>query len=417
MLFVGKRRVQVADDLAEVTSIDHAAECDPVEAEMTSAGVNKIWQGVEHLYRAGIHPAVTLVLRRRGQIVLKRSIGCVRGNEPGHAGPVHVLHPDAPQCLFSASKAVTALLVFKLIDQGKLSLDDLITDYIPEFGQGGKGHITLLELMTHRAGVAFIPKQHRHPELLRDYDRVVRLICETPSQDRGRKVQSYHALTGGFIIGEIIRRVTDRELNDVLHEWLGKPLGCQYLSYGIAPEYRDQVPLNVVTGQPLIWPFNHWMERIVAVPFEDAVTASNEDVFMSSVVPAGNMYASADDLCRVFEMLLNGGRWNGEQVLSEDSVATAIRPVNGIRLDRTILMPMSYSPAFMLGMDPMGLYGPGSGDAFGHLGFLNLLGWADPRRDISATFLNTGKSLALPGMLRLFGVLGAINKACKPVVA
>ena len=417
MLLVGKRRVQVAEDLAEVTQIDHAAECDPVDVEMTSAGVNHIWQSVEHLYRAGVHPALTLVLRRRGQVVIKRSIGCVRGNGPGHTGPVHALEPDAPQCLFSASKAVTALLIFKLIDQGKLSLDDKVTKYLPEFAQGGKGHITLLDLMTHRAGVPFIPKEYRDPDLLRDFDRVVKIICAADSQDSGKRQQSYHALTGGFIIGEIIRRVSDLELNEALSEWLSKPLGCQYLSYGIEPKYRDQVPLNVVTGQPLLWPINHYMERIVAIPFEDAVAASNEDAFMSSIVPAGNMYASADDLCKVFEMLLNGGSWNGEQVLSRASVKAAIRPMGKARIDRTILLPMRYSPAFMLGQDPFGLYGPGCGDAFGHLGFLNLLGWADPRRDISATFLNTGKSLALAGVARLFRVLIAINKECGRVVA
>ncbi len=417
MLFVGKRRVQVAEDLAEVTRIDHAAECDPVEAEMTSAGVNHIWQTVEHLYRSGVHPGLTLVVRRRGKIVIKRSLGCVRGNMAGHAGPVHVLEPDAPQCLFSASKAVTALLVFKLIEEGKLSLDDLVSDHIPEFGQKGKGHITLLDLMSHRAGVPFIPKEHRNPDLLRDFDRVVKLICESPTQDDGKRVQSYHALTGGFIIGEIIRRVGDIELNEALSEWLAKPLGCQYLSYGIAPEHRDQVPLNIATGQPLVWPFNLYMERIVAIPFEDAITASNEDAFMSSIVPAGNMYASADDLGRVFEMLLNGGMWNGNRVLSEASVAAATRPVSRIKLDRTIMMPMRYSPAFMLGENPIGLYGPQCGQAFGHLGFLNLLGWADPQRDISATFLNTGKSMAITGVARLYRVLMAINKECPPVVA
>lgn len=417
MLFVGKRRVQVAEDLAPITSIFHESECDPVEVEMTSAGVNAIWQAMEHLYRAGVHPALTLVLRRRGRIVMQRSLGCVRGNGPGHTGPLHVLSPEAPQCLFSASKAVTALLIFKLIDDGKLSLDDRVCDYIPEFGQGGKSHITLLDLMSHRAGVPFIPKEHRDPDLLRDYDRVVRLICEAPSQDGGKRRQSYHALTGGFIVGEIIRRVGNIELNEALWEWLGKPLGCRHLSYGIAPEHRSEVPLNVATGQGLIWPINHYMERIVAIPFEEAIEASNEDAFMSSVVPAGNMYASADDLCRVFEMLLNGGMWEGQRILSEASVAAATRPVSGPQIDRTLLLPMRYSPAFMMGQDPFGIYGPGCGDAFGHLGFLNLLGWADPRRDISATFLNTGKSLALPGVARLFRVLAAINKACAPVKA
>lgn len=417
MLFVGKRRVQVADDLASVTTIDESAECDPVEAEMTSAGVDRIWQQVEKLYRTAVHPGITLVLRRHGKVVIKRAVGCVRGNEPGHAGPQHPLDPDAPQCLFSASKAVTALLIFKLVDDGKLRLDDRVCEHVPEFAQGGKGHITLLDLLSHRAGVPFIPEEHKDPEILRDYDRVVQLICAAESQDRGRKVQSYHALTAGFIIGEIVRRVGDIELQDALHDWLARPLGCHYLTYGAAPEIRDQVPINAATGQELLWPINKYMERIVAVPFEDAVAESNGDAFMSAIVPAGNMYASADDLCKVYEMLLNGGVWQGKRILSRESVRTATTAVSGPKIDRTILLPMSYSPAFMLGMDPYGLYGPGCGDAFGHLGFLNLLGWADPRRGISATFLNTGKSMALPGLLRLFGVLNAINQECTPVVA
>ena len=417
MLLVGKRRVQIADDLAEVTTIDHEAECDPVEAEMDSHGVNQIWQSMEHLYRSGVHPALTLVVRRRGKIVIKRALGCVRGNGPGDIGPQHPLEPDAPQCLFSASKAVTALLIFKLMDDGKLNLDDLVSQYVPEFAQGGKGHISIRDLMTHRAGIPFIPKEFRNPDLLRDYDHVVKILCAAESQDKGRKLQGYHALTAGYIVGEIVRRVGDIELQDALHDWLAKPLGCKYLTYGAAPEIRDQVPFNAATGQPLMWPISLYMERIVAVPFEDAVRESNGDAFMSSIVPAGNMYSSADDLCRVFEMLLNRGTWNGQRILSERSVAAAIEPASGIRLDRTMLLPIRYSPAFMLGEDPVGIYGPGCGDAFGHLGLLNMLGWADPRRDISVAFLNTGKSFAVAGVARIFRVLFAINKACKPVAA
>ncbi len=417
MLFVGKRRVQVADDLASVTTIDHDAECDPVDAEMTTAGVNHIWQNVEKMYRTGVHPAITLVLRRHGKVVIKRTVGCVRGNTPGHPGPQHPLDPDAPQCLFSASKAVTALLLFKLIEDGKLSLEDRVCEHIPEFAQGGKGHITVLDLLTHRAGIPFIPKEYRDPELLRDYNHVVQLLCEAESMDGGKRKQSYHALTAGYIVGELIRRIGDIELQDALHDWLAKPLGCQYLTYGAAPEIRDQVPVNAATGQGLIWPFNLYMERIVSVPFDDAVEESNGDAFMSSIVPAGNIYASADDLCKVFEMLLNGGEWNGQQIFSRTTVQQTLEPASGIQIDRTLLLPMKYSPAFMLGGDPVGIYGPNCGQAFGHLGLLNMLGWADPQRDISATFLNTGKSMAAIGVARMFQVLMAINKECTPVTA
>lgn len=417
MLFVGKRRVQVSDDLISVTTVDHGAECNPVEAEMDSHGVNRIWQRVEHLYRAGVHPGITLVVRRRGKVVIKRSIGCVRGNIPGRTEEPHPLNTDAPQCLFSASKAITALLVFKLVDEGKLSLDDRVTKYVPEFGAGGKSHITLLDLMSHRGGVPFIPKEHRDPDLLNHWDRTIEILCAAESQDKGKRLQSYHALTAGFIIGEVIRRVGDIELRDALHDWLAQPLGCQHLTYGVTPEHRSEVPLNAATGQGLVWPINHYMERIVAVPFEDAVEESNKDAFMSAVVPAGNIYASGDDVCRVFEMLLNRGMWQDQRILSERSVEMAVRPVSGIRLDRTLLLPMRYSPAFMLGEDPAGIYGPGTGDAFGHLGLLNILCWADPRRDISVAFLNTGKSFAMAGVARLYRVLMAINNECEKVAA
>src|SRR3546814_3452159 len=104
-------RVRVPDDLTAVTRVDRLAEVDPRDAGMTLAGRDKIWGAVEHLFRGGVHPAITMVVRRRGKIVLKRSIGCVRGNVQGdHETPV-VMQPDSPVSLFSASKSISALQI------------------------------------------------------------------------------------------------------------------------------------------------------------------------------------------------------------------------------------------------------------------------------------------------------------------
>jgi hypothetical protein len=78
-------------------------------------------------------------------------------------------------------------------------------------------------------------------------------------------------------------------------------------------------------------------------------------------------------------------------------------------------IPIRYSAGFMLGENPFGLYGPRCASAFGHLGFISVLCWADPSRDLSVAFLNTGKSVAPVGVLRLARVLGAISRACHPV--
>src|SRR3546814_13309467 len=86
-----------------------------------------------------------------------------------------------------------------------------------------------------------------------------------------------------------------------------------------------------------------------------------------------------------------------------------------MQLDRTLFLPMRYSPGFMLGQNPVGLYGLRSGSAFGHLGFLTVLCWADTSRDISVALLNTGKSFAPAMYPRLISLLGALDRACPRV--
>ncbi len=391
----------------EFTSIDREAECDPRDVGLTAANVERIWHSVQRFYGTGLHPAVTIVLRRHGKVLLKRAIG---HRDTDGADP---LDSDAPQCLFSASKAISALLLHRLVDDGKLELDDAVAEYVPEFATNGKHQTTIRDLLAHRSGVPFIPPEHKDPELLRDWDTALQLICDAAPFDKGRKIQAYHALTGGFVVGEIVRRVGGIELNDALQRWIAEPLGCRHMSYGADAAMRPHVAENAVTGPKIPWPLSSYLKRIVHVPFEEAVNRSNEDAFMSSIIPSGNIYASADDLCRVYQMLLDGGLFEGQRVLSESSIRDARRPVGRLRVDRTLLFPLRFSAGFMLGSHPIGLFGPKSGDSFGHLGFLNILGWADPNRDIAVALLNTGKTMAPINALRLFQILASVNHECR----
>jgi len=407
----------VPRDLRALTCIDHAAECDPADAGMSEAGVAAIWSAMERLYRTGLQPAMTLVLRRHGKIVMKRAIGCTSGNLPGQRDVQLALEPDSPLCLFSASKAISAVLVHKLVDMGQLSLEDRVADYIPEFAAHGKGRVSVRQLLAHRAGIPAMPVRNPPPEILRDWDGIVRMLCEAPPFDPNFGKQAYHALTCGYIVGELVRRISGLELRQALYEWIAEPLGCRYLGYGLAPELRVLLPRNALTGARPLWPLTTYVRHAVGVSFDQAVALSNHEAFLSEVVPAGNIHASADDACRVFQMLLNGGELDGARVLREDTVADALRPLGPIQYDRTLLLPLRFSAGFMLGENPFGLYGPMCRQAFGHLGFVSVLCWADPQRDISVALLNTGKSMAPSGILRLAQVLGAIAKACPQVAA
>ena len=146
-----------------------------------------------------------------------------------------------------------------------------------------------------------------------------------------------------------------------------------------------------------------------------AVDVTNDPRFMDTVCPAGNIYTSAEQANRFFEMLLNGGNYKGKQILSPETVFRSTLPTSKTTIDRNLLAPMRYALGPMLGSNPVGIFGPNSGQAFGHLGFSNILCWADPERDISVALLNTGKSVVGTHLPALANVLYQISTQCPKI--
>lgn len=393
-------------DLAGITRI--AADEVPAEvAGLAPGAVTDIWSAVERFYGLGLHPVVSLVIRRHGHAILKRSIGRVSDSE--------LASPDTPICLFSASKAITALLMHKLVEQGRLNLDDRVVDYLPEFAPHGKDRVTIRQLLAHRAGIPMITAKQADPRLLYEWDTLIDLLCRAKPFDQRFERQAYHAITGGFIAGEVIRRVARMDLPTALKTWIADPLKCRHLGYGLPASASDLAAPNVFTGPRPGFAFSWIAKRILGAPFDRCVQVSNEPQFRTSVIPAGNVYATADDASRVFQMLLNGGVLDGARIFRPDTIEAAVRPVGRLQWDSTLLIPLRFSAGFMLGEKPFGLYGPDSRHAYGHLGFMNILCWADPQRELSVAFLNTGKSLAPSQLPRLARVLGTIQRVCAPV--
>ena len=409
--------VEVPRDLAGLTHFDPRVECAPQEADLAPQAVQQIWHAVETMYRTGLHPGIQLTIRRRGKVVLNRAIGHARGNGPGadDGGEKRLLRTDTPICLFSASKAITAMLAHRMVELGRLRLDDRVADHVPEYAAHGKGRTTVRELLAHRAGIPALPVRHIDPALLTDWDEVIRLLCAArPSAGLGQQ-QSYHAVTAGYIVGELVQRVSGRPLAQVLREEIAEPLGCRYLRYGMAPEDRDALASNHSTGPRLGFPLNRVARRALGMDFEALAPIANTDAFLSSVVPAANIHSTADESCRFYQMLLDEGRFGNRHVFQPETVREATRAVGRIQVDRTLLVPIRFAPGFILGERPFGLYGGNCPRAFGHLGFINIVCWADPARDLSVALLNTGKSMAARSIPSLGRVLWAIGHHCSPV--
>lgn len=407
-------KVRVPRDLRPVTTIADDVENAAARAGLSAADTRAIESALKGLYRTGAYPGIAFTLRRHGELVFNRTIGHASGNGPADAAgvPKRLLTPETPICLFSASKAVTAVLVHKLAEDGGIRLDQRVSHYLPEFGQAGKQDTTISDVLAHRGGFPMmkIKAADKKVELMEDWDRVIQLICASPPT--ASRQQAYHAMTGGFILGEVIKRVTGTPITEYLDAQIRKPLKFKHFTYGIAKKHWPQVALNYEAGAPVRFPLSTVAERALFVPFPEVVRASNTDSFKQAVIPAGNIYATADELGRFFQMLLDGGVANGKQILKPETVARLRRPVGRIGIDRMLMIPLQYSEGMMLGARPAGLYGPNTPDAYGHLGFMNILGWADPSRHLSAALLTTGKAILGTHLIALGRLLAVINSRC-----
>jgi CubicO group peptidase (beta-lactamase class C family) len=395
-------------DLSEISVRNHDAEVHPAETGMTQAAVDRIWRAVEGLYRTGAHPAIGFCLRRHGKVLLDGAIGHARGDSRGVGGPLVPARTETLFNLFSASKAITAMVLHLLDDRGLVHLDDAVAEYIPEFKQHGKQWITLRHILTHRAGIPTIPGTKVDIALLADWDRIVEVLCEArPVLPPGRRL-AYHALTGGFVIGEVVRRVTGRDIRRVLREEILDPVGIRDLAYGVAPDRVDEVAENVTTGPRPPWPFSWLIERALGVSFAEATRVSNDPRFLTGIIPAGNVIGTADEACRFYQLLLDEGELNGVRVFQPRTVRRARGETSYLEMDLTLGLPVRYGVGFMLGGDTFSLYGRGTPHAFGHLGFTNVVTWADPDRDLSCALLTTGKSAVHPQLFRWLHLMSVI---------
>ena len=395
------RRVDVPDDLAEVTAL--APEHDPGAVGMSRDKIERIWRSAERLYRSGMHPALQLCLRRRGKVVLDRALGHAR------LDPKEPVTTDTPFVIFSASKAITATVAHVLDERGLLHLDDRVSEYIPEYGTHGKDAITIEHVLSHRAGVPNLPGEVLDLDNAGDREFLLKILCEARPSTRPGRLLSYHAISGGYIIGEVVQRVTGKDIRAVLEEEILGPLKFRWTNYGVAGEDVDEVGLSYVTGPPVPPPISTMLTRALGLSVDKVVEASNDRRFLEAIIPAGNTVTNANELSRFFELLRAGGELDGVRVLEERTIRRALVERNYLEIDLTLGAPMRSSAGFMLGAKRLSLYGPDTELVFGHLGFTNILGWADPERELSGALITSGKPVLYPELVDLWTLMRRIG--------
>jgi CubicO group peptidase (beta-lactamase class C family) len=410
-LNTGGRRIEMPEDLASISTINTDRECDPASVDMDTAAVEAIWDAVTSYYRTGLHPAISVVVRRRGRIIVSRGIGHAHVGAAGEFSGDHhnLVDVDTPICLYSSSKAITAMIIHKLAEEGLLSINDRVEKHLPLYGIQGKQKTTILDLLNHRAGIHRVPLEDVDQDILFNFDEMVKLLCRLPATTKPGKVQTYHAVTAGYVLGAIAMKVSRETLPALLKRIIADPLGCTHMTFGLPEDRRHEAALSQSTGPGYVPIATEFLRGLVGVDESEVTGAINSEEGMTAVIPAANIYATAEEACRFYQMLLDGGRWEGREVFKPETVATATQP-GKLVFDRAFKSPMRFTPGFMNGEKLWSVFGFNTPRAFGHLGFINILCWADPDREISAAFLNTGKNMAPEGLLGFANVCRVISQ-------
>lgn len=401
---------RVPADLSAVTTI--GAEEAPRQAHTPRAAVERIWGAVEALYRTGAHPAIQVCIRRHGVPILHRAIGHSFGNAPQDPpdAPKQVLGLDTPFTLYSAAKAVTAMVIHKLDELRAFHLDDRVCDYVPEFDREGKRWITIRHVLAHRAGIPNLPPEAMDLELLGHPEKVIEILARAPRSSRPGSLVQYHAVSGGFVLAEVVRRATGDDIRSVLEREICKPLGLRWMRYGVRKEEIPLVARDALTGPPVLPPLSTLFRRALGASMSELLAIASDPRFLTGIVPSANVVSNAWELCAFYECLLRGGELDGVRVFDPRTVRHATNEQSYREIDLTLLMPIRYGCGLMLGDRPVGLFGPNTSRAFGHIGFTNIFGWADPERQISVAILTSGKPIFSAHVIRLVQLLFEINR-------
>jgi CubicO group peptidase (beta-lactamase class C family) len=306
--------------------------------------------------------------------------------------------------VWSTTKGITALALGMLADRKLISYTDPVAKYWPEFAQNGKAQVTIAQMLSHQAGLPGFVEPTTLSDFY-DWEAVCgRLARQAPMWEPGTK-NSYHAMTYGFLAGEVVRRVTMKSVGRFVHDEIAKPLGVDMFIGLDASEDRrvaEQIP---PAGQVDLAALGLPAEALAALtnPALDAGVA-NTRAWRAAEVPAGNGHASAAALSRIYGALADGGAVDGQRLISTEGIAR----MTEVQTGRADLL-LGFEPCWAMGFatNKIGVYGPNP-RSFGHSGWGGSFGCADPDAKIGIGFVMNRMGADLVGDPRANGLCAAI---------
>jgi len=327
----------------------------------------------------------------------------------------HPWQADTMSPSFSTTKGVASTLLHILVDRGLIDYEERVATYWPEFAQAGKATITVRHILSHQSGLYHIRQMVDRAERMLDWEYMIRAIERTePVHPPGART-GYHGLTYGYLVGEILQRVSGRSFAELVREELVEPLALDGMYVGAPDEVHDR-------AAELIWPRRSMLQPVLpkglarriigwSAPAVDlGARAIGLELDLQSIldslaprgigsfdfsasktlrasIPAANGLFTARSLARMYACLAGGGELDGVRLLSRKTLRRAARLQK--RADALAVIP--FDMRWRLGYHAVFTSQGSPRNAFGHFGFGGSGGWADPSRELAvALIVNSG---------------------------
>lgn len=284
--------------------------------------------------------------------------------------------------VYSTTKGMTAICAHRLVDQGRLDLDAPVAKYWPAFAAAGKEQLPVRYLLSHQAGMAAV-RRPLSPLDLFDWTTMTGALAEQEVWWEPGTKHGYHALTYGWLVGEVIRRISGKSVGAFFRDEIAQPFGIDF-QIGL-PEAEDVRVAPLIPPPPpapdqldLFAEILKDPESLLAKAFINPPIlpeAANTREWRAAEIPAANGHTNARALARVYGILACGGALNGSRLLSRESIERA-RAEQADGPDALLPMHTRFGLGFMLST-PHEKMGPNP-RTFGHGGMGGSMAFADP---------------------------------------
>ncbi|HWL86405.1 MAG TPA: serine hydrolase domain-containing protein [Polyangiaceae bacterium] len=370
---------------------------------MDETRLSRVVEAFERQCARGVFPGGQLAVRRRGVLVVDEVVGIARGVRAAEGEPPTPFTPATQSCVFSAGKPLTGIAVAMLEDRGLIDVDAPVGAYWPEFARDGKENIRVIDVLTHRSGLFLRDIEHDWRSW-GDWDAIVQRIAEArPTFPLG--TLAYQPQGFGWILGELVRRITNKRIERFLEQDVLAPAGLHDLRLGVpAAEIPSLARSYWVDEKPPS------LGGEVLGEFE---VAQNSPEQLTSVLPGGGTIGTARALCAFYAWLVDGARaTDGTPMIREATLSRYVTEA-ARGTDRVVRVPMVLGRGFALGWfwpHPYGWWRTSA--CYGHAGNFSTIAWADPTTGCAIAIVTNGNRSATKLVPRCAPIGQGIRAAC-----